>query len=145
MDIADREAMELLFAEHQFPRVIYLSAPTGARNSLKNPDTYIQSNVVGFMNILAGCRHNKVAHLVYACSSSVYGSPKFPSASTTIPIPGELICRDKEIERVDGAYVQPFMWVADDGTEFLYFLRPVGTTGHGADDFLKSHHGRHGD
>jgi UDP-glucuronate 4-epimerase len=73
MDIADREAMEKLFAEHKFPRVIHLAAQAGVRYSLKNPHAYIQSNVVGFANILEGCRHNKVEHLVYASSSSVYG------------------------------------------------------------------------
>ncbi len=74
MDIADREAMEKLFAEHKFPRVIHLAAQAGVRYSLQNPHAYIQSNVVGFMNVLEGCRHNKVEHLVYASSSSVYGS-----------------------------------------------------------------------
>jgi UDP-glucuronate 4-epimerase len=74
MDIADREAMEKMFVEHRFPRVIHLAAQAGVRYSLKNPHAYIQSNVVGFMNILEGCRHNKVEHLVYASSSSVYGS-----------------------------------------------------------------------
>ncbi len=74
MDIADREAMEKLFAEQKFPRVIHLAAQAGVRYSLKNPHAYIQSNVVGFMNILEGCRHNNVEHLVYASSSSVYGS-----------------------------------------------------------------------
>ena len=73
MDIADREAMEKLFAEHKFPRVIHLAAQAGVRYSLQNPHAYIQSNIVGFMNILEGCRHNKVEHLVYASSSSVYG------------------------------------------------------------------------
>ena len=74
MDIADRDVMEKLFAEHKFPRVIHLAAQAGVRYSLQNPHAYIQSNVVGFMNILEGCRHNKVEHLVYASSSSVYGS-----------------------------------------------------------------------
>jgi UDP-glucuronate 4-epimerase len=73
IDIADREAMEKLFAEHQFPRVIHLAAQAGVRYSLKNPHAYVQSNVVGFLNILEGCRHNKVEHLVFASSSSVYG------------------------------------------------------------------------
>jgi UDP-glucuronate 4-epimerase len=74
MDIADREVMEKLFAEHKFPRVIHLAAQAGVRYSLQNPHAYIQSNIVGFMNVLEGCRHNKVEHLVYASSSSVYGS-----------------------------------------------------------------------
>jgi UDP-glucuronate 4-epimerase len=73
MDIADRDAIEKLFVQHKFPRVIHLAAQVGVRYSLTNPHAYIQSNVVGFMNILEGCRHNKVEHLVYASSSSVYG------------------------------------------------------------------------
>jgi UDP-glucuronate 4-epimerase len=73
MDIADRDAMEKLFAEQKFLRVIHLAAQAGVRYSLTNPHAYIQSNVVGFMNILEGCRHNNVEHLVYASSSSVYG------------------------------------------------------------------------
>ncbi len=73
MDVADRPGIERLFAEERFDRVIHLAAQAGVRYSLKNPHAYIDSNVVGFMNILEGCRHSKVQHLVYASSSSVYG------------------------------------------------------------------------
>ena len=73
-DIAEREAMEALFAAEKFPRVVHLAAQAGVRYSLKNPHAYINSNVVGFLNILEGCRHNAVEQLVYASSSSVYGS-----------------------------------------------------------------------
>jgi UDP-glucuronate 4-epimerase len=73
MDIADRPAMEQLFANEKFDRVIHLAAQAGVRYSIKNPNAYVDSNLVGFVNILEGCRHNKVAHLVYASSSSVYG------------------------------------------------------------------------
>jgi UDP-glucuronate 4-epimerase len=74
LDIADRPVMEKLFAEEKFQRVINLAAQAGVRYSLINPHAYISSNIVGFTNILEGCRHNKVEHLVYASSSSVYGS-----------------------------------------------------------------------
>ncbi len=74
MDIADRAAMADLFARERFQRVINLAAQPGVRYSLKNPHAYIDSNVVGFTNILEGCRHNQVEHLVYASSSSVYGA-----------------------------------------------------------------------
>jgi len=74
MDMADREAMAALFKEQQFNRVINLAAQAGVRYSLENPLAYVDSNLVGFANILEGCRHNKVEHLVYASSSSVYGS-----------------------------------------------------------------------
>ncbi|MBL8326205.1 MAG: NAD-dependent epimerase [Rubrivivax sp.] len=73
LDVADRNGMEALFAAEKFDRVIHLAAQAGVRYSLKNPHAYIDSNVVGFMNILEGCRHAKVGHLVYASSSSVYG------------------------------------------------------------------------
>jgi UDP-glucuronate 4-epimerase len=73
MDVADRPGMEKLFAEEKFDKVIHLAAQAGVRYSLQNPHAYIDSNIVGFMNILEGCRHNKVQHLVYASSSSVYG------------------------------------------------------------------------
>ena len=74
MDMADREAMASLFKEQKFNRVMNLAAQAGVRYSLENPLAYVDSNLVGFANILEGCRHNKVEHLVYASSSSVYGS-----------------------------------------------------------------------
>ena len=73
MDVADRPAMEQLFAAEKFDRVIHLAAQAGVRYSLQNPHAYIDSNIVGFTNILEGCRHNQVQHLTYASSSSVYG------------------------------------------------------------------------
>jgi len=74
MDMADRDAMAKLFKEQKFNRVMNLAAQAGVRYSLENPLAYVDSNLVGFANILEGCRHNKVEHLVYASSSSVYGS-----------------------------------------------------------------------
>ena len=73
-DIADRMTMEALFARGHFQRVINLAAQPGVRYSLKNPHAYIQTNLVGFGNILEGCRHNGIEHLTYASSSSVYGA-----------------------------------------------------------------------
>ena len=73
-DLADRETMDRLFKEHRPQRVVNLAAQAGVRYSLQNPHVYIDSNIVGFMNILEGCRHNGVEHLVYASSSSVYGA-----------------------------------------------------------------------
>jgi len=73
-DISDRMAMEDLFAAERFNRVVNLAAQPGVRYSLKNPHAYIQTNLVGFGNILEGCRHHGVEHLVYASSSSVYGA-----------------------------------------------------------------------
>ena len=73
IDVADRPAMERLLGEGRFDRVIHLAAQAGVRYSLRNPHAYVDSNVVGFMNVLEGCRHGGVGHLVYASSSSVYG------------------------------------------------------------------------
>ncbi|MFB2898755.1 NAD-dependent epimerase [Aerosakkonemataceae cyanobacterium BLCC-F50] len=74
LDLADREGMENLFAEHQFDRVAHLAAQAGVRYSLKNPHAYVNSNLVGFINILEGCRYQNLQHLVFASSSSVYGA-----------------------------------------------------------------------
>ena len=74
IDIEDRAGMAELFEQHKPDGVVNLAAQAGVRYSLENPNAYIDTNVVGFMNILEGCRHNEVKHLVYASSSSVYGS-----------------------------------------------------------------------
>ena len=79
LDVADRAAIEKLFAEQKFERVVHLAAQAGVRYSIENPHAYIDSNIVGFLHILEGCRHHDVKHLVYASTSSVYG------ASTDMP------------------------------------------------------------
>ena len=73
-DIADKNEIEKIFKEHKPLKVINLAAQAGVRYSIENPHSYIDSNIVGFTNILEACRHNKVSHLVYASSSSVYGA-----------------------------------------------------------------------
>lgn len=73
MELADREAMAALFASEKFDRVIHLAAQAGVRYSLENPHAYADANLVGHLNVLEGCRHNNVQHLLYASSSSVYG------------------------------------------------------------------------
>lgn len=74
LDLADRQGIAELFAAERFDRVIHLAAQAGVRYSLTNPHAYADSNLVGFLNILEGCRHTEVAHLTYASSSSVYGA-----------------------------------------------------------------------
>ncbi len=74
INLADRPAMEALFSEHTFDTVINLAAQAGVRYSLENPHSYVDSNIVGFVNLLEGCRHSGVKHFVYASSSSVYGA-----------------------------------------------------------------------
>lgn len=75
-DLADKALIDKLFAEHKFDIVVNLAAQAGVRYSIENPDAYIQSNIIGFYNILEACRHYPVQHLVYASSSSVYGGNK---------------------------------------------------------------------
>jgi len=79
IDLADRDAMENLFSDVKFDKVVHLAAQAGVRYSIENPHAYIDSNIVGTLHILEGCRQNDVEHLVYASSSSVYG------ANTTMP------------------------------------------------------------
>lgn len=81
LDLADREGMTQLFAQTKFDGVVHLAAQAGVRYSIKNPHAYVDSNLVGFVNVLEGCRHSGVKHLVFASSSSVYGSnTKIPFA-----------------------------------------------------------------
>lgn len=74
LELADRPAMAALFAEHRFDAVVNLAAQAGVRYSLENPHSYVDTNLVGFVNLLEGCRHSQVKHFVYASSSSVYGA-----------------------------------------------------------------------
>src|SRR6478609_3905242 len=79
LDLADRDGMAALFKEHRFPYVVHLAAQAGVRHSLVDPFAYVDANLTGFTTILEGCRHNGCRHLLYASSSSVYGS------NTTMP------------------------------------------------------------
>ena len=81
-NLADKTLIDALFAEHRFDVVVNLAAQAGVRYSITNPDVYIESNLIGFYNILEACRHFPVEHLVYASSSSVYGSNKKVPYST---------------------------------------------------------------
>jgi UDP-glucuronate 4-epimerase len=76
LDLTDKEAINDLFAQAKFTKVVNLAAQPGVRYSLENPHAYIDSNIIGFLNILEGCRHHHIEHLVYASSSSVYGANK---------------------------------------------------------------------
>jgi UDP-glucuronate 4-epimerase len=74
LDLTDRAEIEHLFKMHKFDRVVHLAAQAGVRYSIENPHAYIDSNIVGFLHILEGCRHHDIEHLVYASTSSVYGA-----------------------------------------------------------------------
>ena len=81
LDLSDRPGMTILFAQQPFDCVVHLAAQAGVRYSLENPNAYVDSNLVGFMSVLEGCRYQQVPHLVFASSSSVYGAnPKVPFA-----------------------------------------------------------------
>ncbi|MGX9558999.1 NAD-dependent epimerase [Pseudomonas sp. CFBP 5750] len=83
LDVADKQALLELFAEHAFDQVVHLAAQAGVRYSIDNPDVYAQSNLVGFLNILEACRAHRPAHLIFASSSSVYGlNDRLPYATT---------------------------------------------------------------
>ena len=83
VDIVDRDVMTCLFESHAFDVVVHLAAQAGVRYSIENPQSYIDSNLVGFGNVLEGCRKSEIRHLVYASSSSVYaGNDNFPFHET---------------------------------------------------------------
>ena len=83
VDLADSAALQALFKQHAFARVLNMAAQAGVRYSLENPGAYIDSNLVGFANILECCRHHDIEHLVYASSSSVYGANRVMPFSTS--------------------------------------------------------------
>jgi UDP-glucuronate 4-epimerase len=98
MDIADRDAMAKLFTVQQFDKVVHLAAQAGVRYSIENPMAYADSNLIGHLNILEGCRNNQVKHLIYASSSSVYGlNNKVPfSTQDTVDHPVSLYAATKK-------------------------------------------------
>lgn len=98
LDLADREGMAALFAAHSFQRVIHLGAQAGVRYSLENPLAYADANLIGHLNVLEGCRHSKVEHLLYASSSSVYGlNQKMPfSTEDSVDHPVSLYAATKK-------------------------------------------------
>lgn len=102
LDIADREPMQALFRDQRFDRVIHLAAQAGVRYSLENPNAYVDANLTGFVNVLEGCRHSGVGHLVYASSSSVYGmNSKVPFAvGDTVDSPISLYAATKRSNEV---------------------------------------------
>lgn len=98
VELSDRTAVDAVFAEHKFDRVVHLAAQAGVRYSITNPHAYVDSNLIGFVNILEACRHNEVGHLVYASSSSVYGlNTKIPySTSDRVDHPVSLYAATKK-------------------------------------------------
>lgn len=127
-DIADRAFMEQLFANHSFDVVVNLAAQAGVRYSLENPHAYVDSNLVGFVNILEGCRHSKVNHLVYASSSSVYGmNKKQPfSASDSTDFPISLYAATKKSNEMLAHSYSHLFGLACTGLRFFTVYGPFG-------------------
>lgn len=128
MDLADREGMAKLFAEEKFERVIHLAAQAGVRYSIENPMAYIDSNIVGFATILEGCRHNKVKHLVYASSSSVYGAnTKIPfSTSDNVDHPVSLYAATKKSNELMAHTYSHLYNIPTTGLRFFTVYGPWG-------------------
>ena len=128
LDVADRPGMERLFATEKFDKVIHLAAQAGVRYSLQNPHAYVDSNLVGFTNILEGCRHNQVAHLVYASSSSVYGgNTKMPfSEHDSVDHPVSLYAATKKANELMAHTYSHLFGLPTTGLRFFTVYGPWG-------------------
>lgn len=128
LDLADRDGMTKLFAEEQFQRVIHLAAQAGVRYSLEAPFEYVDSNLVGMMTILEGCRQTKVEHLVYASSSSVYGmNAKIPfSESDTVDHPVSLYAATKKANELMAHSYSHLYNIPTTGLRFFTVYGPGG-------------------
>ncbi len=128
MDLADRTGMAELFKAEQFDRVIHLAAQAGVRYSLQNPLAYIDSNVVGFANVLEGCRHSQLAHLVYASSSSVYGgNTKMPfSEHDAVDHPASLYAATKKANELMAHTYSHLYGLPTTGLRFFTVYGPWG-------------------
>lgn len=128
IDLADRSAMEQLFASHRFDRVIHLAAQAGVRYSIDNPHAYADSNLVGHLNVLEGCRHNKVGHLLYASSSSVYGlNRKLPfSTDDSVDHPVSLYAATKKANELMSHTYSHLYGLPTTGLRFFTVYGPWG-------------------
>jgi UDP-glucuronate 4-epimerase len=120
--------MERLFAEEGFDRVIHLAAQAGVRYSLQNPHAYVDSNLVGFMNVLEGCRHAAVKHLVYASSSSVYGgNTRMPfSVHDSVDHPVSMYAATKKANELMAHTYSHLFGVPTTGLRFFTVYGPWG-------------------
>jgi len=128
LNLEERAMMENLFAEEKFDRVCNLAAQAGVRYSIENPHAYIESNIVGFINILECCRHNKVEHLVYASSSSVYGmSEKVPfSEDDRVDYPISLYAATKKANELMAHTYSHLYQLPTTGLRFFTVYGPWG-------------------
>lgn len=126
--IADKAVMDKLFEEHQPKVVVNLAAQAGVRYSITNPDAYVQSNLIGFYNILEACRHQEVEHLVYASSSSVYGSNKKVPYSTEDKVdnPVSLYAATKKSNELMAHAYSKLYNIPSTGLRFFTVYGPAG-------------------
>ncbi len=127
-DIADKAIIDSLFEQYHFTVVVNLAAQAGVRYSITNPDAYIQSNLIGFYNILEACRHHEVEHLVYASSSSVYGSNKKVPYSTDDKVdnPVSLYAATKKSNELMAHAYSKLYNIPSTGLRFFTVYGPAG-------------------
>lgn len=128
VNIAERPVMSSLFAREKFDRVVHLAAQAGVRYSLQNPHAYVDSNLVGFVNVLEGCRRTAVQHLVYASSSSVYGgNTKMPfSESDSVDHPASLYAATKKANELMAHSYSHLYGLPTTGLRFFTVYGPWG-------------------
>ncbi|NEH17092.1 SDR family NAD(P)-dependent oxidoreductase [Pantoea agglomerans] len=128
MDLADRDAMASLFDQQKFQRVIHLGAQAGVRYSIENPHAYADSNLIGHLNILEGCRHHKIEHLLYASSSSVYGlNRKMPfSTEDSVDHPVSLYAATKKANELMSHTYSHLYQLPTTGLRFFTVYGPWG-------------------
>ncbi|MGU9865533.1 NAD-dependent epimerase [Kluyvera ascorbata] len=128
MDLADRTAMANLFANENIERVIHLAAQAGVRYSIENPHVYAESNLMGHLNILEGCRHHKIQHLLYASSSSVYGlNRKMPfSTDDSVDHPVSLYAATKKANELMSHTYSHLYGLPTSGLRFFTVYGPWG-------------------
>src|SRR5260370_15899815 len=128
LDVVDRAAMSLLFAQHRFPAVIHLAAQAGVRYSLQHPHAYMDANIEGFINVLEGCRHNDCRHLLFASSSSVYGAnTKLPfSVQDNVDHPVSLYAASKRANELMAHAYSHLYRIPATGLRFFTVYGPWG-------------------
>ena len=128
LDLADNAGIASLFADEKFDRVIHLAAQAGVRYSIENPHVYAESNLMGHLNVLEGCRHNKVRHLVYASSSSVYGlNSKMPfSTDDSVDHPVSLYAATKKANELMSHTYSHLYGLPTTGLRFFTVYGPWG-------------------
>ncbi|NIG62718.1 MAG: NAD-dependent epimerase [Serratia symbiotica] len=128
LDLADREGIAAIFSEHNFQRVIHLAAQAGVRYSLENPLAYADANLIGHLNVLEGCRHNKVENLLYASSSSVYGlNRKLPfSTEDSVDHPISLYAATKKANELMSHSYSHLYGIPTTGLRFFTVYGPWG-------------------